>query len=161
MSPGLPCVISLFLVSCPLSPVSCLCSLPPVRCPRPSYVSVPCLPYSVSRLCSLSPILCLTSLFLVSRPLSFVSRLCSLSPVLSRDLSSVFHPPLSVLLPLTTVQCPLFCGSITLFLSFVSFSLIVCITLFLSFVPFSVAVLHFSCLLSPFLWLYYTVPVTV
>jgi hypothetical protein len=53
------------------------------------------------------------------------------------------------------VLCPLFCG---------------CITLFLSFVPFSVAVLHSSCNsvvaalhcsfpLSPFLWLYYSVSV--
>jgi hypothetical protein len=62
---------SLYLFSCPMSPVLRLCSLSPVLCPL-SHVSVPCLPSAVPSL---------MSLFLVSHPLSSVSRLCSLSPV--------------------------------------------------------------------------------
>ncbi len=67
----IPCLTFLFLVSRPLSPVSCtclllsyhplspvlrLCSLSPVLCPL-SQVSVPFLPSAVPSLCSLYPVL--------------------------------------------------------------------------------------------------------
>ncbi len=98
------CLKWLILVSHPLFPVSCLCSLSPILCPF-SHFSVPCFPpffshslSPVSCLCSLFPVLCslshvsfpcipssvpcLASLFLVSHPLFSILRLCSLSPVL-------------------------------------------------------------------------------
>jgi hypothetical protein len=60
-SPVTP-VFRLFLVPLPLSPVSRLCSLPPVRCPHAvsPLCSYSCLPSAVPalRLCSLSPVLC-------------------------------------------------------------------------------------------------------
>jgi hypothetical protein len=83
--PGHPSFVSclkfLLLVSSPLCPVSCLCSLSCVLCAL-SHVSVTCLPSSVP---------CLTSLFLVLCPLYSVSRLCNLSPVLC-SLSHVSCP---------------------------------------------------------------------
>jgi hypothetical protein len=105
----------------------------------PCLRSLPCLPFPVLRLCFLSfalfalsnvsvPCLLsavpsLTSLILVSHPLSPVLRLCSLSPVLF-TLSHVICPLSPILLspsphPHQLSQCPLYCGSITLFLSFV------------------------------------------
>ncbi len=100
----------LCLVFCPMS----LSSISvPVLCPL-SHVSVPCLPSTVPSL---------TSLILVSHPLSPVSRLCSLPPILC-TLSHVICPLSPILLsppphPHQLSQCPLYCGSIPLFLSFV------------------------------------------
>ncbi len=100
-----PCLTSLFLVYRPLFPVSrlgyffrALCSL--------SHVSVTCFPLSVP---------CLTSLLLVSRPLFPVSRLCYLFHVLC-TLSSMDLSPVSVPNPYQLSHCPLFYGSIPLFL---------------------------------------------
>ncbi len=90
--PLIPCLTSLFLVSRPLSTVSCICvSLPTVRCPQ-SYVSVPCLPSSVH---------CLTYLSLAYRPLAPVLRLCSLYNVYHVHFQSFSSFPLSPIL------CPL------------------------------------------------------
>jgi hypothetical protein len=101
-------------------PPSRLCTLPPILWPLLSYVSVPCLTFSVSCLtylflaytvhcpqshfsvpCIPPCIPCLRSLFLVSRPLYPVSRdLFPVSrPPVSRDLFPVSPPPFSVPFP--------------------------------------------------------------
>jgi hypothetical protein len=79
----------------------------------------------VLRLHSLSPVL--TSLFLVSCPLSQVSVPC-LSAFVSCLTGFVPCFPYSSLRPLTPIncQCPLFCGSIPLFLSFVPLFTVLC-----------------------------------
>ncbi len=69
---SVPCLTSLFLISCPLFHVSLLCSLFPALCSL-SHFSVPYIWSSVP---------CLTSLFLVSCPLFPILSLCSLSPAL-------------------------------------------------------------------------------
>ncbi len=98
------CLKCLFLVSHPLFPVSLRCSLFPVHCSL-SHVCVPCLPSSVP---------CLTSLCLVSRPLSPV--LCSMShfsgPCLPSSvpcLTSLFRDsrPLSPILCSVSLLCSL------------------------------------------------------
>jgi hypothetical protein len=113
MSPDMP-LCSLSFV---LSPLSRLCSLPPVRCTQ-SYVSVPCLPSAVLSLTPLFLVSSPLSLFLVSRPLSSVFRLCSLSPVRCPQsfvsvpclLSPVFRlcslSPVRSLTSLFLVSCP-------------------------------------------------------
>ncbi len=114
------CLKCLFLVSHPLFHFSRLCSLFPVHCSL-SQVSVPCL----------------TSLFLISRPLS--PLLCTLSPVLcSMSQFSVPCLPSSVpcLTSLYLVSRPLFPVSVS---HLCSFSSILC-SMSHYFVP---------CLLSP------------
>jgi hypothetical protein len=126
------CFTSLLLVSHPLSlsHIFVLCLVRPL-----SYVSAPCLwslvpcltyqflAYHLLSLdllpvpCILSSITWLIALLLVSHPLYPVTHYPF--PV-SRDLFPVSLPS-SFLCPLTTYQlsqCPLFCGSIPLFLSF-------------------------------------------
>jgi hypothetical protein len=82
----------------------------------------------VLRLHSLYPVL--TSLFLVSCPLSPVSRLCSLSPglcILSHGICPLFPLLLSPSPNLYQLsQCPLYCGSFPLFLSFVPLFTVLC-----------------------------------
>jgi hypothetical protein len=106
------CIFRVFPLS-PFHPFRCplFLSLSNVLCPL-SHFFVLCLPSYVP---------CLMSLFLIFRPLSPVSQLCSLSPVFC-TLSHVICFLSPILLsptpnPYQLSQCPLFCGSIPLFLS--------------------------------------------